>query len=277
MITFNPEKGIKNYIKNELAKFGHRYNENLRWEENLLVTYSLNRKIPSAIPRAVIELPDIIVPPHLIDGYNSLKRRIIKGSSIRGHLSTTSAKFKFHDLLLNYWNIHHLHLSDVKYNNGFYERTGYVVFCVIYDNAVIIIDIMPHPTAQNDGWFNIELIEKIHLLIPEVIDEFKTSHLTGHILTATERKALHTKHMNYAMRLKDGTVYTLNGVMSNGESFKDTLRLMHLKSNIAYLDSVVRDNISEFEKTLNTTDCELTMTVEDAGRTHECLVFERYG
>lgn len=262
MITFNPDMGIKEYIKDELKNFGHRYDEKMGWEDNMLITYSLRRKIPSDKRRILIELPNVIVPTHLSKGYNSLKKRIIYGSSIKGHLSTSSAKFKFHDLLLNYWNIHHLHLSDVKYKNGFYERTGYVVFCMIFDNVVIIVDIMPHPTAQNDGWFNIDLIEKIHQFIPEALYEFKTNGLTGHSFTNLERDSLHKSHVNYAMRLSDGTVYYIPGVMSNGHSFKDTMRLIHLKRHIEYLRNVVRDNSEDFEKALDTADCELTLTVE---------------
>lgn len=263
MITFNPEMGIKEYIKDELKKYGHRYDEKMGWEDNLLITYSLLRKIPSDKSRLLIELPNVIVPPHLIHGYNSLKRSIVSGGSIKGHLSTKTAKFKFHDLLLNYWNIHHLHLSDVKYKNGFYERTGYVVFCVIFDNAVIIIDVMPHPTAQNDGWFNIDLIEKIHKYIPELLHEFKNSSVTGNTFTATERKSIHNSHANYAMKLNDGTVYFIPGVMANGISFKDFMRLNFLKRHIDYLETVIRDNSEDFEKALNTTDCELTLTVID--------------
>ncbi|HDG1711410.1 TPA: hypothetical protein PFE25_004633, partial [Kluyvera ascorbata] len=77
MITFNPEPGIQEYIKDELKKFGHRYDDKLKWEDNFLIAYSLTRKIPASKPRFVIELPNITVPPHLISGYNSLKKNII--------------------------------------------------------------------------------------------------------------------------------------------------------------------------------------------------------
>lgn len=269
MITFNPEPGIQEYIKDELKKFGHRYDDKLNWEDNFLIAYSLTRKIPASKPRFVIELPNITVPPHLISGYNSLKKNIINGVSLKGHLSTKTAKFKFHDLLLNYWNIHHLHLSTEKYKNGFFERTGYVVFCLIYDNAVIIIDILPHPTAQNDGWFNIDLIEKIHKFVPDALQKFKTNHITGHTLTASQRNALHSNHTNYAMRLNDGTVYYLGGVMSNGISFNDMIQLMHLQVKIDYFDNVVRLNNDDLAKVLSTTDCELTIAIDN----DECILY----
>ncbi|ORM64354.1 hypothetical protein PRCB_02265 [Pantoea rodasii] len=265
MITFNPSIGLKEYIKDELKKYGHKYNDNLSWEDNLLVVYSFQRKIPDDKPRVVIELPRIKVPIHLLKGYEKLKEKITKGLSLRGHLSKNTSKFKFHDLLLNYWNIHHFHLSVEKDSNGYFERTGYILFAVVYDNAIIFIDVLNHPTAQNDGWSNVDLIEKIHKYVPDVISKFKSSQVSGLTLTSMQRMTLHKKHANYAMKLSDETTYHFMGVMASGDSFFDTHKLMHLKITIdrfkVYIENEeekIKIALKESEKNI-----ELTLSIDN--------------
>ncbi|MGX9273529.1 hypothetical protein SH579_05205 [Raoultella ornithinolytica] len=265
MITFDPSIGLKDYIKDELKRYGHKYNEKLPWEDNLLVVYSFQRKIPNAKPRIVIELPDIKVPPHLLKGYKGLKEKISKGLPLRGHLSKNTSKFKFHDLLLNYWNIHHFHLSVEKDSNGYFERTGFILFGIVFDNAIIFIDILNHPTAQNGGWYNIELIEKIHEYIPEVISKFRSKHVTGHTLTSLERSTLHKKHANYAMKLSDGSTYHFMGVMSSGDSFFDTHKLMHLKWTIDNFKIYIENENQKIKLALNEPheNIELTVSIDE--------------
>jgi hypothetical protein len=48
------------------------------------------------------------------------------------------------DLLLNDWNVHHLHLSTAKEADGFVKRTGPLLFAIVESKQAFLIDILEH-------------------------------------------------------------------------------------------------------------------------------------
>lgn len=262
MISFLPEMGMRTYIDEQLAQFGFQYDDNLTTIENLKIVFALQRRIPSDKRRLVIELPGIEVPEGTEKAYESIKRKLALGLTIKPHLSLSTTKYIYNDLLLNSWNIHHLHLSEEPLKNGFFKRTGPVLFCMFFENAVLFIDIMPHGRGYSDVWVNENLIKKIHKYLPEAIRHFRAKGITGHNLDSKQRLALRNNHCNYAMQMEDGTVYQLMGTMSNGDSFHDICRLMHIQRMIDYYSQVIQLNQTEFKQSLNLKETEkLTLTI----------------
>ncbi|HFK5718000.1 TPA: hypothetical protein ACG0MD_004222 [Enterobacter roggenkampii] len=242
MINFLPEMGIRSYIDEQLEQFGFPYDGDLTTNENLKAVFALQRRIPSAKRRIVIELPGIQVPKETEKAYDSIRRKLTLGLSIKPHLSLSTSKYIYNDLLLNCWNIHHLHLSEEPYKKGYFRRTGPVLFCMFFDNAVVLIDIMPHGSGHSDVWVNEKLIKKLHKYLPESIERYKVKGIRGHNLDSTQRLALQKSHCNYSLKMEDGTVYQLMGIMSNGDCFHDIHRLMHVQRTIDYFTKVIELN-----------------------------------
>lgn len=242
MIEFKPEIGMRIYIDEQLEQFGFKFNNGLTTLENLKTVFALQRRIPSVKRRIVIELPGIQVPKETEKAYDSIRRKLTLGLSIKPHLSLSTSKYIYNDLLLNYWNIHHLHLSEEPYKKGYFKRTGPVLFCMFFDNAVVLIDIMPHGSGHSDVWVNEKLIKKLHKYLPESIERYKVKGIRGHNLDSTQRLALQKSHCNYSLKMEDGTVYQLMGIMSNGDCFHDIHRLMHVQRNIDYFTKVIELN-----------------------------------
>ena len=262
MIEFIPEIGMRTYIDEQLEQFGFQYNNSLTTLENLKAVFALQRRIPSVKRRIVIEPPGIQVPKGTEKAYDSIRRKLTLGLSIKPHLSLSTSKYTYNDLLLNSWNIHHLHLSEEPYKKGFFKRTGPVLFCMFFENAVVFIDIMPHGIGYSDVWVNEELIKRLHKYLPESLDQYKMKGITGHNLDSKQRLALQKKHCNYSMRMEDGIVYQLMGIMSNGDSFHDIHRLMHVQRMVDYFSQVIKADEKAFKQSLKIKETEsLVLTI----------------
>ncbi|MEQ3433327.1 MULTISPECIES: hypothetical protein [Enterobacter] len=276
MIIFLPEMGIRTYIDEQLEQFGFPYDGDLTTNENLKAVFALQRRIPSAKRRIVIELPGIQVPKETEKAYDSIRRKLTLGLSIKPHLSLSTSKYIYNDLLLNCWNIHHLHLSEESYKKGYFRRTGPVLFCMFFDNAVVLIDIMYHGSGHSDVWVNEKLIKKLHKYLPESIERYKVKGITGHDLDSKQRLALQKSHCNYSLKMEDGTVYQLMGIMSNGDCFHDIHRLMHVQRNIDYFTKVIELNEHSISTSLESNPSEkISLTISLHGNQVKLYAIEK--
>ncbi|HFT4302039.1 hypothetical protein AAHY20_17080 [Klebsiella quasipneumoniae subsp. similipneumoniae] len=276
MIEFKPEIGMRIYIDEQLEQFGFKFNNGLTTLENLKTVFALQRRIPSVKRRIVIELPGIQVPKETEKAYDSIRRKLTLGLSIKPHLSLSTSKYIYNDLLLNYWNIHHLHLSEEPYKKGYFKRTGPVLFCMFFDNAVVLIDIMPHGSGHSDVWVNEKLIKKLHKYLPESIERYKVKGIRGHNLDSTQRLALQKSHCNYSLKMEDGTVYQLMGIMSNGDCFHDIHRLMHVQRNIDYFTKVIELNEQLISTSLESNPSEkISLTISLHGNQVKLYAIEK--
>ncbi|HBR1933503.1 TPA: hypothetical protein L9M55_001455 [Klebsiella quasipneumoniae subsp. similipneumoniae] len=276
MIEFKPEIGMRIYIDEQLEQFGFKFNNGLTTLENLKTVFALQRRIPSVKRRIVIELPGIEVPKETEKAYDSIRRKLTLGLSIKPHLSLSTSKYIYNDLLLNYWNIHHLHLSEEPYKKGYFKRTGPVLFCMFFDNAVVLIDIMPHGSGHSDVWVNEKLIKKLHKYLPESIERYKVKGIRGHNLDSTQRLALQKSHCNYSLKMEDGTVYQLMGIMSNGDCFHDIHRLMHVQRNIDYFTKVIELNEQLISTSLESNPSEkISLTISLHGNQVKLYAIEK--
>jgi hypothetical protein len=270
MITFDPEIGMRDYIKSEFKVYGHSYDMQKTWESNLIKLNALRRRIPKSIPRSIIELPKIEVPKKWRSGYDLLKNKLISGESIEKHLSNNNRRRNYQDILLNYWGIHHLHLNPEIKEDGRLGRSGEILFAKFYDNAVIFIDILDHTKVQSEFWSNKELIEKIHHYVPEAISDKKSNRLTGYDLKDSERAALHKNRMNYALKMNDGTVYMFSNIMGNGDTLEDWQGVLYYKLKIERLEKIIKQDGDNISRQLG--EKELTIMVKTDGNVVEPYV-----
>lgn len=166
----------------------------------LLVTYInwQNRLIP-AQPREVCQSWEFAANPLRWDpAYRPAVEHIIDalktGGDLTAHLSTriksgfgTSGPTDFGrrsdlDLLLNDWNVHHLHLSTTKRPDGFVERTGPLLFAIIGAKQAFVIDIAPDHNSWTwehvahvmiDNWPNANFVHHLSTVVwaPYVSEE----------------------------------------------------------------------------------------------------------
>jgi len=244
MIKFEPEIGMKLYLIEEFKSYGHIYNENDSFENNFIDLLSLRRRLPKPTPRKLIELKGFEVPTNVIDGYKEVVRKILLGISIKPHLSRNINNVKYNDLLLNSWNILHLHLSTKLDKSGFVERTGPVLFAMFFNNVVLCIDILEHGRGHSDVWVNERLIQRLHDYAPSVLARMKVNNTSSETYTAQQKLTLRKKHVNHITSMSDNTNYYLMGLTSSGHYIGDIYYIMKVKREMDHLEKLAQLNES---------------------------------
>lgn len=264
MIDFDEKIGVQEFVNDSLMPIGKTYDSEYSIHDNLRIAYSILRRIPSTVPRAFIELPDIVVPADLQAGYRELIRRFVEGKSVLPYLSTSTANPCYKDSLLNSWGLHHLHLCNEPHPTieNFNDRTGPVLFMKIFDNVAIAIDILQHGRGFSDVWVNDHLIKKLHNHLPESLSRYKMN-VTGAEYTHQEHKKLRKSNANYAMRMPDGTSYVLMGTMASGDALDDQLLLARFVRDIDYFKQIISHHEHDIRNSINlANDVELQLTVK---------------
>lgn len=87
----------------------------------------LRRRVPP-VPRKVFVASEFSCPQDLQAGLYVVRGKIESGQDLSPHLSSRLKTLEYHDMLLNDWGIHHLHLGTMLKQNGYVERTKFVLF-----------------------------------------------------------------------------------------------------------------------------------------------------
>lgn len=91
---------------------------------------------------------------------NSFISKMENGEDINGHLSKGIFKADKYDYILNHWNIHHLHLSEIEAHNEkemSKNRSSWLLFFIINDDTAYFLDIKKHP--RGSGFTTIEFLK----------------------------------------------------------------------------------------------------------------------
>ncbi len=192
------------------------------------------RRIPEIKPRATYKSRELSIPSeHLLD-YENLVTIIQAGGDLRPYLSRAVLKGKSdkNDPLLNSWGIHHLHFRQ--------EGTGQLLFCVITDAEVFLIQVLPH----ND-WVNTQLLQILHDNWPALIVKGKHGGLHQELFTAADRSTLRSYNANFPIAVSDGTVYLppTGGTVASGDLLEDVVNCDKIFLEIDYWQSVVTQNV----------------------------------
>jgi hypothetical protein len=153
----------------------------------MLVTYlNWRSRFIRSQPRRVHRSNALIANPeyraHVAD-LTVLESKIAVGQDLTPHLSTRVEHGYVHapskkgfalrqdlDLMLNDWNVHHLHISSKIGPTGFVARNGPVLFAVFQPDDAYLIDIFPHGAWTKDAvfeliideWPNVGIVRKLH-------------------------------------------------------------------------------------------------------------------
>lgn len=166
-----------------------------------------------------------------------IKTKFENGENISPYLSKASKvifapnpknRYADKDLLLNDWNINHLHLGENIQKNGFVQRTKDVLFCRITKDSVYFIDILSH-NKEDNPWTEKDLLRIIRgnwiNLMP-----LKLNGITGLSHYPTKQEYLNMRLSGVSVFIElDGEFY-IGGIMSSGHSREDVF------SSGAFLD-----------------------------------------
>lgn len=151
-------------------------------------------------------------PEHNKDGLEKLKLAISDGEDLNKYLSKQIKNEAFKDNLYNHWNIRHFHLGSNVAIDGFIERSSELLYAVVDDNNVYMINVLPH-----NEWYNIDLMEIIIANWPFLVLEVKG--ITPVFREDEEIKLLRVNDVNFVVPYTDKSYLPSTGVAGDGIPF----------------------------------------------------------
>lgn len=229
-----------------LPACGLKYMDNRTPEENTTrFLNAYNRRIPAIKPRAVHESRELTIPPQYRQNYDALVALIKAGGDLKPYLSRDILKWKRpdrNDRLLNSWGIQHLHFRI--------ENTDHLLFCIIADSDVFLIQTLPHKTEH---WVNTELVQILHDNWPEMIARAKRSGLKPESFSTSKRQSLRSYNANFPVTVTDGTVYLplTGGTTSSGDSVEDHDNCRKIFHELKFWQDTIVLNVLSIRSALN--------------------------
>lgn len=198
-----------------------------------------NRRIPSSVPRVVHESRELLIPEEFRPDYDALLLLIHAGGDLKPYLSRDilkKARPDKNDGLLNSWGIQHLHFRS--------EGTDQLLFCVIQDQDVFLIQTLPHRAEHL--WVNTQLIQIVHDNWPHLIARGRHSGLSPEHFSEEKRSSLRAYNANFPVTVVDGTVYLppAGGIMASGDAQEDLLNCDKIFHELRYWQTMIVENES---------------------------------
>lgn len=205
-----------------------------------------NRRIPPPKPRVVRYSRELRIPDEYLQDYHTLVSLITAGDDLRPYLSRDILKKRRpdrNDPMLDCWGIQHLHFRK--------EGTGQLLFCLITDTEVFLIQTLPHNAEYL--WINTQLIQIIHDNWPEQIAHSKHAGLLPEDFPGEKRYSLRGFNANFPITVSDGTVYLppAGGTMASGESQDDRINCDKIFAELLNWQDFVFQNANDIREALN--------------------------
>lgn len=166
------------------------------------------------------------------------EKKFQDGEDVTNHLSKGTFSCE-EDLILNNWNLRHLHLNDVETaidkRAMSSNRSSWLLFFLLTDDEVDFVDVVWHPTGagftayrfleiiQENGW-----MEKIGF---EEIEEKISESLESKITNDKDIYILYKRRINSAFEF-NGKVYITLGVTCEGYGVIDIIKKNQLKKDL---------------------------------------------
>lgn len=254
--------------KSGLPACGLKYKEQLSPEDNTIRFLNAhNRRIPPTKPRNVHTSKELAVPSQFLQDYEALVKLIRAGEDLKPYLSRHIAIRKrpdWPDPLLSSWGVQHLHLRA--------EGTDHLLFCVITDDDVFLIQALPHLEEQ---WVNTALVQILHDNWPETIASSRQKLLKPETFSTPKLQSLRGYNANFAVTLADGTVYLpmAGGITASGDAVEDHYNCRKIFDELQYCQEQVAFNVLAIRSALNLPDTH-KLTVRMAFDNHVCCFYE---
>jgi hypothetical protein len=125
------------------------------------------------------------------------------------------------------WNIHHFHLASLASGSGQYysDRSGWLLFAVIFDNAIACVDITDHGKGAME---NRSLIENFIRNWPEAAEPFRFKGILPSQSQPSEEDIKKARVGGYSLPVVvDGAVYAPGGITSASTAERVSLAGIH--------------------------------------------------
>jgi hypothetical protein len=247
---------------------GLKYKEELSPEENTIrFLNAYNRRIPPAKPRTVHLSKELVIPPQFQQDYEALVTLLQSGGELKPFLSRHIVKRRhpdWNDGLLNSWGIQHLHFRR--------EGTDHLMFCVITDTDVYLIQVLPHVEEE---WVNTQLIQILHDNWPETIARANHRLMKPETFSTSKRQSLRSYNANFAVTVADGTVYLplACGTTVSGDSIEDHYNCRKIFDELKFWQETVASNVLAIRSALNIS-ARKKLSVHMAFDNHICCFYE---
>ncbi len=251
-----------------LPACGLKYKDSRSPEDNTMrFLNAYNRRIPSAKPRSVHESQELAIPAEFRADYEALIALIKAGGDLKPYLSRHIAKRKrpdWNDGLLNSWGIQHLHFRS--------EGTDHLLFCVVTESEVFLIQVLPHVEEQ---WVNTQLIQILHDNWPATIARAKHSGLKPETFPVSKRQSLRSYNVNFPVTVADGTVYLplTGGTTAAGDSVEDRDNCRKIFHELKFWQDTVALNVLAIRSAFNMPDSQ-KLVVRIAFDNRVCCFYE---
>lgn len=253
------ENTIMSYLSFVMAKLGEEIGNTFKLnnistssldpDELYLQWLNIRRKHPLPHARKVIfskEIKNKLSDNSELDELVSyFKEKFEIGEDISGHLSKTIYQADHWDILLNHWNIYHLHLNKREadtLSQMSKNRAEYLLFVIIREDDVLFLDVRKHPKgsgftalsfleiAQNNGWIQYCGLQKTDIC-----------NITPKVSSDDQIYQLYKKNINFYIEI-NGITYHVMGTGGNGNRFTDSMQLSTFKHNII---DVIQNDLME--------------------------------
>jgi hypothetical protein len=161
-------------IRAGLAAAGYAVSADLNHNELCHRYMNLQRRLVSRRPRAVFKAIEFTCPWELAESFTQVQQKIETGDDLRPHLSRGLTDLEGHDMLLNDWGIHHLHLGTTLDSDGFVERTGPVLFVRFENDFAYLLTVLPH-----GSWARQDFVRSLHRNWPQSISLYRLQGVVG--------------------------------------------------------------------------------------------------
>ncbi|WP_026451442.1 hypothetical protein [Aequorivita capsosiphonis] len=209
------ENQFKQEIHREAAKIGFKISASKSFTDTLLDFLTVRMKLIDKRPRVAI-----MSPPLLNDFFTHPKRKEIEsifniaknGGDLNRFQSKKLLESRFHDHLLNEWNIHHFHLSLKKVGKSKLESRGNeLLFAYIDDEQILFLGLAKHTPGifADTKW-----IEILQDYFPKVLKPFEMKNWKDIYpkVNAKERQMLWNKGYTIGMTKVREKVYFSPGM-----------------------------------------------------------------
>lgn len=231
------------FMKNQLEEMG--VIKGIKLEDSCFQYLNLRKKTIQEFPRKILVAQEFQCPKHLLKGLELVSEKIRKGQDITPHLSKFIKNIDYHDLMLNDWGVHHLHLGTELDKKGFINRTGPVLFARFEKETAFFIQIMEH-----GEWANEELVKILHNNWPEAIDNYLLKGVLNlsHTINNEQRLKLRSSGYVVPVQVKENVIYGPigGGYQSTGHNTQAISQCMRARNNLRRMEQDVREKISSF-------------------------------
>lgn len=204
------------------------------------------KRLPNDVARALSQMIERFASGGDVNGYQS------RGLTAVNDISSGKRQLRT-DLLWADWGVHHLHLSNepVKPGSRYSARSGWLLFCIVLQDQVGLIDVKPH--GEKESFAEPELVRQMFRDWPEFMSQYELKGL----LSSKSKLDAHAIHelrrggVNGPLEYK-GKVYLPpgGGVTSASTPMRLTLLCDRIKVQVKELAHLVADPEGQFEQHL---------------------------